>query len=1123
MHRTKSRRTLRATSSKLRIEPLEPRIALTVVTLQASADTYTQAGVGAGSAEVFDLIDGNGGFADRMAYVQFDLSGLSLDSLESATLSFVKQPNLAGGRSDYVTTDRFDVYGLLDLAGNTPQGWNEATLAEGNLGAEYTNTSGNGLDTARLQNLNQETGADVIESVINADGSPSSITGPDLVAFLQQRADANGLVTFITYVDAGNVRGYAFGTRENPNAAVRPTLELEFPSDPLPDPYPDEPVVLPRQMEKLDRGVIAMRTSSSSAYVGWRLLGDDPAGVGFNLYRSTNNGTAYKLNATPITNTTDYVDNSASSAFSYTYSIRPVIDGVEQAASETYTLLSSTAAQQFIEVPIVAPPDTIVNGENWHYTANDASVGDLDGDGDYEVVLKWTPEITNPNPDTNYLYAPTANMYVDAYDMDGTLLWRIDAGPNIRTIASSLQFIVYDLDGDGRAEVAMNSADGTTSYHAMNDGGRLSFSTNDVVGDPNANWVDPSGWITTGPEYLTVFDGYTGDVLASTNLLPARGTVTDWGDNYGHRSTTHKYVVAYLDGQHPSLVTGRGIYHGQAQYGTAKTELTAWNFGDGQLTDLWSFTATEGTGNDVNADYVGQGNQAVSVADVDGDGYDEVIWGAMVVDQDGTGLYSTGRGHGDALHVADMDPDNPGLEIFEPHESPGEYGLAGGDYRDAMTGELLIGIETTGDVGRGVAFDIDPNYPGYEFWTSYVEPGNSGPTIYNVQVGAIYEAPSNVHMNFGIWWDADPLRETLDGTTISKWHYEWANPGRQNLVSYGNSGINNNAGLSSNNGTKRNPSLTADLFGDWREEVIWRRADNSALEIWSTTIPSTMRLPTLMHDLQYREAVAWQNVYYNQPPHPSYFIGAGMGEAPTPPLFFGGELSGDYNQDGVVNLGDYTVWRDWLGSTTNLAADGDHNGVIDQGDYQVWKENFGAVAQTPLLSGVAAASSTESSSEPAVGSLLAGTPTDSAVPDTTEPTSNAAPADGQPNIDAAVTGDTATSSASGDSSNSTSGLSPLAANPLAVSLGEGGRPVSSRSHALSGAPSGGGVSETSSEVVSPSVPRQTQSLPFTSRSLGARQTNEQQMREHFAPQRGPIGADRPLDLAFAEWGVSRQF
>ena len=913
-----------ARRSRLRFEPLERRELLTAVSLWPVADTFTRAGVGAGSAPVLDVLDRGAAGGDYVAYLRFDVGGYAIDELQAATLTLYKQ---AGSRNDFVVPARFEVYGLLDLPGNTPQGWSEPTLAEGGVGAEYTTVGGDGVDVTRLFNLDQDSGADVFESVVNADGAPQSLTGPDLVAFLQARANADGLATFVVRTDAGDAtRGYGFASRENPAAGLRPTLELAFPGDPQPDPYPDNPVVLPRQMERLDRGLIAMRRSSTEVYLGWRLFGDDPQDIAFNVYRSANGAAPVLLNTAPISQTTDFVDSALSVSGENTYFIRPVLGGVEQAPSKSVVVPVFAPIRQFFEVPIQPPAPVQTADGVWHsYTANDASVGDLDGDGDYEIVLKWTGEPAD-------LFGLSANMYVDAYDLDGARLWRIDVGPNIKTIASSMQFLVYDLDGDGRAEVAMNTSDGAVS------------GTGQVIGDPNARWTNADGWVTTGPEYLTVFDGLSGAILVNTPLQPDRGVVTDWGDNYGHRATTHKYAIAYVDGQRPSIITGRGIYHGQAAHPQAKTEIVAWNWRDGVLTQEWTFVATEGTGADVNPEYVGQGNQAMSVADVDGDGFDEVIWGAMVVDHDGSGLYSTGRGHGDALHVADMDPDNPGLEVFEPHENPGEYQNAGGDYRDAMTGQLLVGIPATNDVGRGVAFDIDPNYRGYEFWATTNDPNGGPRQIYNVQEGPIYPTPTNMSYNFGVWWDADPLRELLDGTTIAKWRHDWATPGLQNLVWSGGAGIASTAGLASNNGTKATPALTADIFGDWREEIIWRRSDNTALQVWSTTIDASSRMATLMHDLQYREAVAWQNTYYNQPPHPSFYLGDGMAPPPSRPIFYGGELAGDYNRDSVVDAADYSVWRDSVGSVHQLAADGDHNGVVDQSDHAVWAANFGAVA-----------------------------------------------------------------------------------------------------------------------------------------------------------------------------------
>jgi rhamnogalacturonan endolyase len=284
------------------------------------------------------------------------------------------------------------------------------------------------------------------------------------------------------------------------------------------------------------------------------------------------------------------------------------------------------------------------------------------------------------------------------------------------------------------------------------------------------------------------------------------------------------------------------------------------------LNRVWTFDSDDGTPG--NRDYRGQGNHSVAVADVDADGFDEIVYGAAVIDHDGKGLYSTGRGHADALHVSDMDPARPGLEVFSPHETPAMYGPNALDYRDAMTGKLICGVEATGDIGRGVAMDIDPRYPGYEFWGS----GGTG-GLYNVRQcepneekgPRAKEISRNKprQINFGVWWDGDLLRELLDGTTISKW--DWQRETTQTLLSP--------EGVAANNTTKATPVLSGDILGDWREEVIWRSADNSELRIYTSTIPTEHRLPTLMHDRQYRLAIAWQNVGYNQPPHPSFYLG----------------------------------------------------------------------------------------------------------------------------------------------------------------------------------------------------------------------------------------------------------
>jgi rhamnogalacturonan endolyase len=590
------------------------------------------------------------------------------------------------------------------------------------------------------------------------------------------------------------------------------------------------------QMENLGRGVIAMRTGTSTVYVGWRQLGLDPSNVSFNVYRG-----ATKVNASPITNSTNLVDSGANLTVANTYTVRPIIGGVEQGAGAGYTLPANAATQQYLRVALQQPPGGTVNGSSYTYEPNDCSVGDLDGDGEYEIIVKWYPTNAQDNANDGY----TGPTILDAYKLNGTRLWRINLGLNIRSGAHYTQFQVYDLDGDGKAEVACKTADGTVS------------GTGQVIGSATADWRNSVGRILTGPEFLTIFNGQTGAVLATTNYNPPRGTVSDWGDSYGNRVDRFLACVAYLDGVRPSLVMCRGYY--------TRAVLAAWDWRNGQLTQRWVFD-TGFSGGTWSA-YKGQGAHSLSVGDVDGDGKDEIIYGACTINSDGTGRYSTGIGHGDALHMTDMNPNRAGKEVWMVHESPTSYGTHGLELHDAATGAFLVSLDGAGaDVGRGVAGDIDPNFAGYELWGAR---GNL------VSVTGTTISTTKPSMNFMCWWDADLLREILDGTTISKWDYT-------NKVQ---NAILAPTGLASNNGTKATPCLSGDIFGDWREEVIWRESGNTAIRIYTTTIPATNRLYTLMHDRQYREAIAWQNTGYNQPPHPGFFLGNGMATPPTPNMY----------------------------------------------------------------------------------------------------------------------------------------------------------------------------------------------------------------------------------------------
>src|SRR5262245_60270163 len=609
----------------------------------------------------------------------------------------------------------------------------------------------------------------------------------------------------------------------------------------------------PSLMENLGRGVVAVRSTTTEVFVSWRVLGTDPPDTAFNLYRSTGGGAPTLLNATPITGATYFVDNTANPVQVNSYFVRAIVFGLEQAPSASFTLPANTPVRQYLRLPLQVPPGGVTPvGENYTYSPNDASVGDLDGDGEYAIILKWDASNSKANSQSGY----TGKVYLDAYKLDGTRLWRIDLGRNIRAGAHYTQFQVYDLDGDGKAEVACRTADGTVDGVGA------------VIGDPNADFRNSAGYVLDGPEFLTVFNGQTGAAMATASYVVPRGQVSDWGDNYGNRVDRFLAGVAYLDGQRPSLVMARGYY--------TRTVLAAWNWRNGQFTNVWTFdTGHTGTPNQYAA-WRGQGNHNLSIGDVDGDGKDEIMYGACAIDDDGTGLCSTGLGHGDALHMTDMDPDRPGLEVFQPHECPSCYGPNAAEFRDARTGALIFGIQGSGDIGRGLALDVDPRYRGYEMWAS----GNTG-GMYTAQQSTpnavlgprgVQISATRPSINFGVWWDGDLLRELLDGTTISKWN--WLQGNTSNLLA--------DTGLASNNGTKATPALSADILGDWREEVIWRETNNAALRIYTTTIPTESRIYTLMHDRQYREAIAWQNTGYNQPPHPSFFLGDGMAPPPTP-------------------------------------------------------------------------------------------------------------------------------------------------------------------------------------------------------------------------------------------------
>ena len=583
-----------------------------------------------------------------------------------------------------------------------------------------------------------------------------------------------------------------------------------------------------RQLEPLDRGVVAIHTGDGN-FVSWRALGPEDPATAFNLYRD-----GVRINTTPL-GATNFVD--AGAAASAAYSVRAVSRGTESAVDAR---AGATWPQPFKTIPLHKPKGGVTpDGEAYTYGVNDGSAADLDGDGVYEVLVKWQPTNAHDNAHRGY----TGSTLIDAYRLDGTFMWRIDLGRNIRAGAHYTTYLAFDFDGDGRAELMAKTADGTVDGAGK------------AIGDPAADHRNKDGYILAGPEFLTVFDGRTGAALARTDYTPPRGDVAAWGDSHGNRVDRFLGGVAYLDGQRPSAVFARGYY--------TRAVLAAWDWRDNRLTRRWVFDSDT----PANASAAGQGAHWMAVADADGDGRDDIVYGAATIKSDGTLMYSTGLCHGDALHVGKHDPSRSGLQVFMVHESPSCYRGNGAEMHDAATGKVLWSIASTIDVGRGICMDIDPAHPGNECWAAIG--GINNPAGGLVNAAGVQISPVRPRtFNFGLWWDGDLLRESLDGIRIEKW-----NPQAQRLEPLLDG---SKSGAASINGTKANPVLSADLFGDWREEVVWRSANDEALLVFSTTAPTRHRIPTLMHDTQYRVQVAAQNAAYNQPPHPSFFLGEGM-------------------------------------------------------------------------------------------------------------------------------------------------------------------------------------------------------------------------------------------------------
>lgn len=592
----------------------------------------------------------------------------------------------------------------------------------------------------------------------------------------------------------------------------------------------------PYNGEKLSRGFVGI-SDGHGMQLSWRMFITDKTDMPFDIYRSTGKGKAIKLNPATITQTSDFQDMSVNWEKDNTWILK--------SGSKELARFSRQAGspKPYLSVPIQRPEGGTIAGEIYEYKANDCSIGDLDGDGEYEIVLKWDPTNSKRPPQKGF----TANTIIDAYKMDGTHLWRIDLGPNIRSGAATTNLLVFDFDGNGQAELCCKTGDGTI------DG------TGNSIGDPKADWrtyekTSPTyGKIVQGPEYITIFDGKTGKALDTEIYIPTRYPLDGWGgiggncgnDNTGGRSDRFTATIAFLDGKTPSPIMIRGWY--------GRTVMAAWTFTDGKLRHKWTFDSALPEWNG----YSGMGNHNLTTADFDQDGYDEICVGAMTVDHNGKGLYTTGLRHGDAIHVGDLIPARPGLEVFGVHENEGNNPIVKRTPAVAMfdgkTGEIIWKDGLGADAGRGVSADIDPRFPGSECWSNL-------PGLRKADTGDIISKNKPASCNFIVYWDADHLSELLDHTSISKWNWETQTT---NLLMKAE-------GVISNNGTKGNPSLSGDILGDWREEVIWPSEDQSELRIYMTPIPAKDRRATLMQDRQYRLSIAWQNVAYNQPPHLSF-------------------------------------------------------------------------------------------------------------------------------------------------------------------------------------------------------------------------------------------------------------
>jgi len=631
---------------------------------------------------------------------------------------------------------------------------------------------------------------------------------------------------------------------------------------------------------------------TSGVYLSWRSFEGDSDDVSFTIYK---NGSELENNL----HVTNLVDMGGTSSDIYK------VVGSTDAGLGLTAIDTQVWDNMYLEVELYKPEDqTMPDGTIAYYNSNDMSVGDLDGDGQLELIVKWMPSNSRDNGYSGY----SGTTILDAYDInmstgEAELFWRIDLGVNIRSGAHYTQFQVWDFDGDGKAEIAMKTADGTTTYKstdrtdaALQETGHVGACNADALPTETLSmhydYRNTSGYILTGPEYFTMFNGLTGEIIDTTEYLPGRGDVESWGDLYGNRVDRFLSAVAYLDGNTPYAVFCRGYYTRATMTAYCLVDTDQDGIGD-HIGVYWEFNTDDLLDEYDRSILEGQGNHNLSVNDVDGDGKDEIVYGALVIDDNGTLLYSTGLGHGDAMHVSDWVLDNPGLEVMSVHEH--EDAAYHVEMHDALTGEILMGYYTGKDTGRGVAGDIDPTSYGAEFWSIAPAQAAAEEPSWNSKNGGVYSTTSTLSnlvtltnnspaSNFTIFWDGDLLMEILDhdfdespylpeAVSIAKWDYE--NSEETYLL--------HSSEVWSNNGTKGNAGLAVDILGDWREEIIVRLSgagsaseNDNKIRIYTTTIETDYVVPCLLENRAYREGIAWQNVAYNQPANLDYLLSEGV-------------------------------------------------------------------------------------------------------------------------------------------------------------------------------------------------------------------------------------------------------